>query len=210
MKLIQPVVEGHGEMESVPVLLRRLRDEAGIVDLDIARPIRRKQSELTGREGIQKAVRLALCQPDCTAILFLFDSEDACPKELGPQAFRWACEAAAGRPCAVVLAYREYETWFLAAIESLRGKCGIRQDAKMLPSPESRRGAKEALERYMPTNRSYAETVDQVKLSAALDLGLAYRRSRSFRKLVTAFGSLTREVGFQSLAWPPAAWVREP
>jgi len=41
---IQPIVEGHGEVSAVPVLLRRLRDQAQAFALDINAPIRRKRS----------------------------------------------------------------------------------------------------------------------------------------------------------------------
>ena len=39
MKTIQPVVEGHGEVEALPVLLRRLRDEASAWKVGIGTPI---------------------------------------------------------------------------------------------------------------------------------------------------------------------------
>jgi hypothetical protein len=202
---IQPIVEGHGEVSAVPVLMRRLRDQAGVYDIDIGKPIRRKLSELVTREGIQRAVRLAAIQQDCGAILILFDSEDSCPRELAPQLQEWAVMAAGFLPCSVVLAYREYETWFLSAIESLRGQCGIRLNADPPLNPESRRGAKEALERYMPPGCSYHETIDQARLTAHLDLNLAYQRSRSFRKLVKAFGLMA---GVESGAWPPGHWTQ--
>jgi hypothetical protein len=157
--------------------------------------------------GIEKAVRLALLQPDCASILFLFDSEDACPRELAPRVLGWAQHAAGRQPCFVVLAYREYETWFLAGIESLRGKCGIQNNASVLPDCESRRGAKEALEEYMASSNSYHETSDQARLTAALDLRLAYARSRSFRKMVKFVGDLATTLGINCTPWPPANWL---
>ena len=42
----------------------------------------------------------------------------------------------------VVLAHREFEAWFLAAIESLRGTGGIRADAESHHDPESPREQK--------------------------------------------------------------------
>jgi hypothetical protein len=41
---IQPIVEGFGEVEAVPVLLRRLRDEAAAFAIDVNSPIRKKWS----------------------------------------------------------------------------------------------------------------------------------------------------------------------
>jgi hypothetical protein len=204
---VQPIVEGHGDVDAVPVLLRRLLKEASVFNIDVGRPIRRSQSELHTQTGIQKAVRLALLQPECAAILFIFDSEDSCPKELAPTILEWARQVAGSRLCSVVLAYREYETWFLAAIESLRGKCGIQDDAEFLPNYENLRGAKEALEKYMPRNRSYHETIDQVKLTVHFDLSRAYSRSRSFRKLVKSVGDVITVLGSPCVPWPPTNWA---
>ena len=72
---IQPVVEGHGEIEAVPVLLRRLLCEAQIFDVDVGRPIRKARSELATEEGLARTIALARLQPNCAAILVLFDGE---------------------------------------------------------------------------------------------------------------------------------------
>ena len=156
---------------------------------------------------MKQAVRLALVQPDCGAVLILFDGNSDCPAELGPTVQGWAAEVADGTPCAVVLAHREYEAWFLAAIESLRGRRGVKTDAEPPPDSESPRGAKEQLEARMQPGASYLETADQPAFSATFSLPVAYRRSRSFRKLADSFGSLIRAMGHDIGAWPPAAWT---
>src|ERR1700682_616668 len=99
---IYPIVEGHGEVAAAPVLLRRLLAEAQCHDIGIGRPIRRTQSQLRSKEGIQTGVRLALLQPECAAVVILFDGEDDCPKELAFQVRAWARAVAAGKPCDVV------------------------------------------------------------------------------------------------------------
>jgi hypothetical protein len=208
MKLF-PIVEGHGEVEAVPVLLRRLVAEADCQNVGVGRPIRRTQSQLRSKEGIQAGVKLALLQPECAAVVILFDGEDDCPKELAATVRAWAREAAAGKPCDVVVAYREYETWFLAALESLRGQYGISRNATAPANPESKRDAKGVLEEFMPPDRAYSETGDQPAMSAAFDMGLAHRRNRSFRKLVKAVGELLVQLGQSVPAWPPAHWLAE-
>ena len=95
----------------------------------------------------------------------LLDSDSDCPAELGPTIHGWAVEAAGGVPCGVVLAHREYEAWFLAAIESLRGHRGVRIDAEPHPNPENPRGAKEQLELRLQGGAGYMETADQPALS---------------------------------------------
>lgn len=207
---VYPIVEGHGEVEAVPVLLRRLLAEARCQHIAVGRPIRRTQSQFRGKEGIQGGVRLALLQPECAAVVILFDGEDDCPKELAAQVRAWTREVARGTPCDVVVAYREYLTWFLAALESLRGQYGIARDAESPANPESKRDAKSALEEFMPTDRAYSETGDQPGMSTNFDMALAHRRNRSFRKLVKAVGDLLRQLRQPIPAWPPADWQPGP
>lgn len=204
---IQPIVEGHGEVSAVPVLLRRLRDESRAYGLEIGKPIRRKRSELVQEVPLRRSVRLALLQPDCRAILILFDSDDDCPKRLSPVLESWARTEAGDIPCAVVMAHREYEAWFLASIESLRGKRGIRRDAEAHPNPEIPRGAKSELEECMEPGSAYSETTDQTPLTVAFDMAKAYARCRSFQRMTKAFGTLVTGAGVRLQNWPPPAWV---
>lgn len=204
---IVPIVEGQGEESAVPLLLRRLRDEAELWNLEVGRPIRQRRTQLVKKATLQAAVRIAAVREDCAAILVLFDADDDCPKECAPTLEAWAREAAGAKPSAVVIANREYESWFLACMEALRGHCRIAQEAVSHHAPESVRAAKEELERHMLPRASYSPPVDQVKLTARLDLERAYRSCRSFRKLVKAFGTLAAAVGVAPDVWPPAAWV---
>lgn len=206
MKLY-PIVEGHGEVTAVPVLLRRfLHDHAHCFDVNVGTPIRRTQSQFRREADVHAAVKIALSQPQCVAVLLLFDGEDDCPAELAGRVRTWARAVAGQIPCEVVIAYREYETWFLAAMESLRGHCRIGNEASAPANPESKRNAKGAIEDFMPSGASYAETIHQQKLSATFDLALAHQRNRSFRKLTKAIGDLLTQLGQQLPAWPPAGW----
>ncbi len=204
---IQPIVEGHGDVAAFPVLLRRLVGEAQAWGVDIGRPIRRPRHSLAEQDGVRQAVQLALVQPDCRGVLVLFDGETDCPAQLGPTVQAWATHAAAGVPCGVVLAQKEYEAWFLAAIESLRGHRGVRIDAEPHPDPERPRGAKAQLEACMEHGMSYVETADQAAFSAIFSLSAAYRRSRSFRKLTDSFGAVIRGMGHDIGSWPPLGWT---
>ena len=205
MKLY-PIVEGHGEVAAAPVLLRRLLAQAECHGMAVGTPIRRTQSQFRSKETVQAAVSVAKLQLECAAIVLLFDGEDDCPKELGETVRSWAKEAAGDTPCDVVIAYREYETWFVAALESLRGQYGIRDDATAPANPESRRDAKGWLEDFMPRHRAYSETVDQPAMSACFDMGLAHMRNRSFRKLVKTIGDLLTLLDQPLPAWPPVEW----
>jgi hypothetical protein len=207
---IQPIVEGHGEVGAVPLLLRQLRNEAEVYDLDVNPPIRKKRSELVKEVPMREAVRLALRQEGCAAILILFDSDDDCPGEKGPEVQTWAQNEAGETPCAVVLAHREYEAWFLAAVESLRGNRGIRNDSVSHPAPETPRGAKVQLEQRMVAGPSYTPKADQPALTAVFDMAATHRRCRSFRRLVSAFTHLATSLGAALPdPWPPADWTRD-
>ncbi len=205
---IQPIVEGHGEVEAVPILLRRLRDMAHAYPLEVNPPIRRHYSDFFKEDEVRKAVRIALKQ-NCDAILLMVDGDGDhdCPRNQAPQILGWAHAEAAGKSCAVVMAYREYEAWFLASIESLRGQRGIRADATSHPDPEEPKGAKGQLEQRMAEGRSYHETADQPALTAVFDMQPSYGKCRSFRHLAKAFGELAVAGGaVPQVAWPPAEW----
>lgn len=206
---IQPIVEGHGDVEAFPILLRRLLVEAGRSIVGVGHPIRRRRHELARESDLQKAVRLAILQQNCRAVLILFDGDSDCPATLGPQVREWALASAGNVPCEVVIAHREYEAWFLAAIESLRGHRDIRGDAESHPSPEGPRGAKEQLEARMRPDRSYMERMHQPAFSSIFSMNDAYRRSRSFRKLTGSLGALLSSLQQDVCTWPPPAWISQ-
>jgi hypothetical protein len=203
---IQPIVEGHGEVAAVPILLRRLRDQAQAFELDINAPIRRKRSELVQEAGLRRSIQLARRQQKCGSIVVLFDSDRDCAAQIAPQLQTWAQSEAGKIPCRIVLATKEYEAWFLASIESLRGRRGIRDNAVSHADPEVPRGAKTQLETRMRPGRSYSETADQPVLSAHFDLRPAFQRCRSFRHLVKSFGELASAGGICLKVWPPPEW----
>lgn len=206
---IQPIVEGHGDVKALPVLLRRLITEAQAWGIEVGRPIRRPRNQLVRETELKRAVRLALLQPDCCAVIVLFDGDTDCPAELGPTVQNWTVQAAGDVPSEVVIAHREFEAWFLAAIKSLRGQNRIRFDAQPPPDPELPRDAKGHLEARMGSGATYLETTDQPALSASFSLAEAYRHSRSFRKLASAFGRLVSSMGQEIGEWPPAYWAEE-
>ncbi|MCW3051348.1 MAG: hypothetical protein JWN14_518 [Chthonomonadales bacterium] len=109
---------------------------------------------------------------------------------------RGATETAANIPCAIVLARRKYEAWFLAAIESLQ-KNYVLPTATYKTNPEAKRGAKEALSLLMPKNRPYREMDHQPAMTNAFDMQMAFQRSSSFRKLVRELYRLLTEMGYQ-------------
>ncbi len=162
-------------MEAVPLLVRRLAPWVGTT-----KPVKMQKSKTLKAGELERAVRLAFLNNGFNGpVMVILDADKDCPASLGPRLKEKALTVAQGQEVSIVIAKCEFEAWFIGAAESLAGKCGLRQDLKAPPDPEGIRGAKEWLERNMPQNRRYSETVDQAKLVAAMNLDAA-RRCRSF------------------------------
>jgi hypothetical protein len=176
------VVEGHGEVESVPALIRRVGQELdpGLA-ITIPHPVRATKSKLLKAGELERAAQLAaLNAGENGGLLILLDSDDDCPATLGPDLLARVRAARGDLPSAVVLAKTEFESWFLASAQSLRGCRGLPDDLEPPDQPEEIRGAKEWLSHHIPGG-AYAPTVDQASLMYALDFTLA-RRAASFDK----------------------------
>lgn len=180
---LSSIVEGHGEVQAVPILLRRLgqRLAAGL-SLNINPPLRIKrdrflQNQFEFARHVELAARKAT---PAGAVLILLDAHDDCPAELGPQLLKRAREVRSDVRIAVVLARREFEAWFLAAAVSLRDVVGLSSQIVPPPSPEDISGAKEWLARYLP-HRKYIAPKHQPAFAGQFDLDSA-RRAPSFDK----------------------------
>jgi hypothetical protein len=179
---ILPIVEGHSEVESVPIFLRRIREQMQAFHIRIARPFRIKRNKVVLTGELERAIKQGVRDRDNVgAILVLLDAEDDCPAKLAPKLIE-RCRKTTHLPVAVVLANIEMEAWFLGAKESLRGACGIKPDAKAPLNPESIRGAKEQLSKNMEHGRRYLQIDDQPTMATDVDFELIRVRCSSFDK----------------------------
>jgi hypothetical protein len=121
------------------------------------------------------------------------DWDDGCPATDGPALLKRAMVVRGDLPIAVILAKREFEAWFLAAAESLRGRHGFQNDLEPPAQAEDIRSAKEWLSDKMPQGRSYAETTDQPAFTAIFDMDLA-RRADSFDKCYRAIEAMLKQL----------------
>lgn len=184
---IAPIVEGHGEQAAVRVLLTRIWYELlGGEHLDVLRPIRLPRSKLVQERELERAVDLAMLKLRAAVpagthgmVLILLDADEDLPCLLGPKLVGYARRSRRDADVACVIANVEYETWFVAAAESLRQYL----DVDDVPdAPEELRFRKGWIqERFR--GPKYSETVDQPALTASLDLALCRSRSPSFDKL---------------------------
>jgi hypothetical protein len=202
--MIQPIVEGYGEVSAVPVLIRNLSHLMSVYDIRVGSPIRRHRSKLVKRDTLEQAIKLAKIQTGCRAIVVLLDADDDCPKTVAPNLQQWASRAARPLACSVVVANKEYEGWFLSCIESLRGCRGILTTAISEPNPENIRDAKGRLEEKMLAGRKYLPPADQAALSAKADWATVHNNCRSFRKFAKETRHLLLTCNGQPTNWPEA------
>ena len=188
-RVVVPIVEGHGEVESVRILLLRTWNEALLrtEPLEVLRPIRTPKSQLVRRDGLSRAIELAAKKLDARRvspafglILVLCDADDDCPAHVSTELLGWAQQVRADRLAACVLANVEYETWFVAAAESLGAF--VRLDGSVTERPEQRRLGKGWVKSRFIGPR-YSETADQPRMTAKMDLTSCRARSPSYDKL---------------------------
>lgn len=181
---IAPLVEGDGEVASVPVLLRRIIQSIDpTVSPVVPRGFRHPSGSMRRAGGLERAIEAVAQIHPGHVVFVLIDSDDDCPRDLGPELLGRARRARSDLLVSIVLAHREYEAWFVAAAESLAGLRNLRQDLTAPADPEEIRDAKGWLSRQMPPSLRYSPSQDQAALSSQFDLKLAKNRSRSFRKL---------------------------
>ena len=177
------IVEGESEVETVPLLIRRIAaDLYPELPIVVPPPIRRPRNKVVKENELERAVEFVARQIGGQgAIFIILDSDDDCPAELGPALLHRASQARSDLFIAVVIAKNEFEAWFLAAAESLRGQRGLNDDIDSPEDPEAIRNAKGWLSNRMEDSRTYSETTDQPALAACFDLEQA-RQADSFDK----------------------------
>lgn len=188
--LIAPIVEGHGEVGSVRILLERiwfelLQETRG---LEVLAPIRQPRDLLLRDAELRRArdlaamkLRSAVREEDRSLALLLLDSDRKLPCELAPRLLQ-ILEERGDVPAACVLAHPEYETWFVAAAPSLLGFLELKPHEPHLAAPEAGGVGKGWLEERFRAPK-YSETLDQPRLTRTMDLRVCRERSPSFAKL---------------------------
>ena len=201
--LVVPIVEGHGEIDALPVLLRRFSSECQTAWYPrINPPIRVKAASFLKdmiyfTKYVQLAAAKSLQGNQKGLVLILLDCEDDCPAKLGPRLLQSARSVRSDAEYLVVLAHREYESWFIAAAESLRGCGGLPQDLVAPSDINAIRGAKEWLGRRMP--QKYDPLNHQVEFTNRMNFDQASRIDsfRRFReKMLLYFGAVSEGVRF--------------
>jgi hypothetical protein len=217
-------VEGKGDVQAVPALAQRLVNEIGAHDaLFVDHEPFRVRSVATlvknncfdwhrwlnaaGKTRARLgAVLLTLDgDPDRVPQMWTpyakrFGSTDFCARHVAAMLGQEARADRAGDQysLATVFAMKEFETWLLAGVESLRGTAlaegrGVVPNAAACPAIdlENTRDAKGRLKQVIP---GYDQSLDQGVLARQVDLQQIRERSRSFRRFCSAIQQLADAV----------------
>jgi hypothetical protein len=184
---VLPIVEGHGEDSSIRILLQRIWTELlGGEYLEVLKPIRGKRHKLVKPTELGKALNLAVPKLRAAGskglILVLLDADDDLPCILGPSLLALARGVRADADISCVIANIDYETWFVAAAESLSEFLDVANDLAASKDPERARQGKGWIKQKF-RGIKYSETIDQPAMTQAMDLALCRQRSPSFDKL---------------------------
>jgi hypothetical protein len=182
---VAAIVGGRGEKEALPILFRRIAcvlDPSLVVNVQPVLPI--PESPLAKAGEIEKSVSFVARTIERRGGIFILldcDWAGSCPKTDAPIWLERARRARPDKEISLVMANKEYEAWFIAAAESLRGRRGLPTNLTSVANPEGIRGAKEWLSDRMPRSRPYRPITDQPALTSVFDLQAA-RRADSFDK----------------------------
>lgn len=175
--VIVPIVEGHGDVEAIGVLIRRI-DQM----VSVKRPLRLSRSKMTRDSGeVERYVAIArssVRESASSAIVLMLDQDEDCAAELGPKLLESLQSSSGSVRCFVAIAVREFESWIVGGIESL----GV-DDPEQAGKPKAR------LHKF--NGGKYQESVDQAKLTSRIDVARLEVRSPSFRR----FARFIREFG---------------
>jgi Domain of unknown function (DUF4276) len=191
MKRILPVVEGDGDLQAVPELIRRVLHERQRFDVTVCRPHKRDDLPKV-RSRFDDYFRTALLE-GCP-ILWVMDYDCATcadqAKDVKELAAR-ASKLARGAAFEFVFLVQEFESLFLADHETTRQVFDNIDAAHRFPSDaESVRDAKGWISSARPKGFAYKPTQHQQRLASLVDLGRLRSRSPSFVRFESAVDRL--------------------
>ena len=207
--MIYLIVEGSGEETAAPELMRRLLFEHfERYDLNVRRPYNAKGVGGIDRAGgLEHFLELARGAEECAGLLVLRDTEREnrnCPPDLAYSLAERTQALGLPFPVVIVCATCEYESWFLAGLESIKANFAqLKPDAIFEGDPEQECNAKGWLTDHMVGDRAYKETIDQVKMTTFLDISHTIKQSRSFQRLVHAVEELLRAIDSETVTVTP-------
>ena len=192
------VVEGDGEVDSLPLLLRRWTGaRGGNLPITFSRPLNALgRGNLLKEDGIERFTALAAKLPGAQGILVLLDAEAPCGSPLARGLAQRVRATEVAVPVAIVAAVPMYEAWLVASASALAGRAikgrpALPATVTSLPAAESLPNPKRWIVDRLPRSRGYHEPQDQPAVTAWIDLGVVAASCRSFRRLEHALMELS-------------------
>lgn len=195
MRRLLPIVEGHGDLEAVPNLIRRVLHEVHqCFDIELLPAQRRGEWPKVKREFDRYYLAARL---ESAPILWVldFDCDDCIDPDLERE---WALSRAkqvdsTGR-LEMMFIVKEYESLFLWDKRPLEQAFGQLASPAVLPSdPESVRDAKGYVSTLLPKGRAYKPSTDQARVTSRLDLALLAQQSASYSRFEQAVLALCQQ-----------------
>lgn len=174
------VVEGAGDKQALPILLRCHLHAGGEFRDVLGKPV-----PLHGRtkafvpNGIEGYVAVAASRPGCVGVLVVLDGEGDCVAELGPT-LRKRADDVSRVPVQIALADRDFEDWLYCSAETLHLGLGEHD--------RGQRGLHVIKQALRPA--SCTKPVWQPRLASQVDLTLARPRSASLDRCLERFDEL--------------------
>lgn len=167
------VVEGPGDKDAFPILLRKYLQAQGVYAELIGKPVplKGKGSATSPSNGVEGYV-LAAARPGCCGIIVLVDADKDASCVLGPELLARA-QAVTAVPVVVVVAERDFEDWLYCSIETL-------EIGDVSWSPAQR--GKSVIESLIAPAK-YVKSTMQARLTHRVDVSIARSRSSSLDRL---------------------------
>jgi hypothetical protein len=183
------IVEGHGDVTSLPLLLRSISFHKGIYGFSFPHPMRFGEfNAMMKREKFSNFVQYLNDDDNIDAIIVACDADDVCPVHARQALLERISATVHGikKPVAVLLFNREYEALLLSQIDIIAERTGLLEMSeenvnKILDLSDKVRDAKGLLDSLIP-DFSYKEARDQEKFTAILDMNILEERHRAGRR----------------------------
>ena len=177
------VVEGAGDRGAVPVLLRKYLHSIGDFRDLLGKPVPAHGRDKALRKGgLEGFVATAASRPGCVGVLVVLDGEGDCVAERGPELLGRSITGT-GRPLAVALADRDFESWMYSSAETM--ELGL--------SFEIGKNGQGAITSAIKPAK-YVKPTWQPRLAARMDLALACGRNASLARALERFEQLRQLV----------------
>ncbi len=179
------VVEGDGEKDALPIIIRRhLYENRQIFNMQPALPKNSKgKGNLEVPGGVERFAQYAALPQDVCGVLVLCDSDNDKVCELGPGMQARVSGAVRNKPAVATLAVSEFENWIVASAETIDGATPVESD-------DFERLGAVGIVRQWRYPEAYVKPLHQPGYAQQIDFELVAKRCPSFGRLIRCLDEL--------------------